>query len=137
MPLRHRQFVLLIGLAITQLMVSGIGQADTTRTYSPDLLAMQGRWIRNDAPYIVELRQNKSHKLQALYFNPRPIHVEKTETAIKDGLQYVMIRLQDIDYQGSVYLLYYYREEDALQGIYMHGASGQRFQVSFSRQIPP
>ncbi|MFC1831493.1 hypothetical protein ACFL0S_05690 [Thermodesulfobacteriota bacterium] len=119
------------------LLISGTGQAQNTNIYSPELLAMQGRWVRTDAPYIIELRQNQSHKLQASYFNPRPIHVEETETAKKDGLQYVMIKLQDVNYEGSIYLLNYNREQDTLQGIYLHGGSGQRFQVSFSRQTSP
>lgn len=137
MSLNYRRFVMAIGVLITHLMVIGIGQAQNTGIYSPDLLAMQGRWVRSDAPYVIELRQNNNYKLQALYFNPLPINVEKTETALKDGLQYVMIELQDVNYEGSVYLLNYNREQDALNGIYMHGASGQRFQVSFSRQTSP
>lgn len=137
MSLGYRWFFLVIAILITQMMANGMGQAQNAGIYSPDLLAMQGRWVRTDAPYVIELRPNESHKLQAFYFNPRPINVEKTETVKKDGLQYVMIKLQDVNYEGSVYLLYYYREQDALNGIYMHGASGQRFQVSFSRQTSP
>ena len=137
MPMTYRRLLLVIGALMIHLLVSGTGQAQNLGIYSPELLAMQGRWVRNDAPYIIELRQNQSHKLQASYFNPRPIHVEETETAKKDGLQYVMIKLQDVNYEGSVYLLNYNREQDTLQGIYLHGGSGQRFQVSFSRQTSP
>lgn len=115
----------------------GIGQAQDSNGYSLDQLAMQGRWIRTDAPYVVELRQSKNGTFQAAYFNPRPIHVEKTETEKRDGLHYIMILLQDVGYEGSVYLLSYNREQDALHGIYMHGASGQRFQVTFHRQTSP
>lgn len=137
MPMTYRRLLLVIGALMIHLLISGTGQAQNTNIYSPELLAMQGRWVRTDAPYIIELRQNQSHKLQASYFNPRPIHVEETETAKKDGLQYVMIKLQDVNYEGSVYLLNYNREQDTLQGIYLHGGSGQRFQVSFSRQTSP
>ena len=134
MTIKFRWQALVVAFLLIQLLGSGIAQAQNGQIYSPDLLAMQGRWVRTDAPYIIELRQDKSHALQASYFNPRPIHVEKTETASEKGRQYVMIELQDVNYQGSVYLLYYDRGQDALHGIYMHGASGQRFQVSFSRQ---
>ncbi|MGI9538431.1 MAG: hypothetical protein ACR2PB_15270 [Desulfocapsaceae bacterium] len=137
MPLTLKRLFLVIGILITHLMSNGAAQAQNTEIYSPELLAMQGRWVRTDAPYIIEIRQNENNKLQASYFNPRPIHVDKTETAKKDGLQYVMIKLQDVNYEGSVYLLNYDREQDALQGIYMHGGSGQRFKVSFSRQTSP
>ena len=130
----YRWLILAVAVLIVQWLGGGTGLAQNTGIYSPDLLAMQGRWVRTDAPYTIELRQDKSQVLQASYFNPRQIHVEETRTAHEKGLQYVMIKLQDVNYQGSVYLLYYDREQDALLGIYMHGASGQRFQVGFTRQ---
>lgn len=108
--------------------------AQEQEVYSPDLLAMQGRWVRSDAPYVIELKQDTTKKLQASYFNRRYIHVEKTETARQNGQQFVMIRLKDTNYDGSVYLLGYDRTSDALQGVYIHGASGQRFSVTFSRK---
>ncbi len=125
--------IVLVALSII-LMIHGIGLAQKTEYITPDLLAIQGRWVRTDAPYVIELKQGKGNTLQATYFNRRLIHVEKTETVTENGLQYIMIELQDVNYQGSVYLLSYDRNQDALQGIYFHGASGQRYQVSFSRQ---
>jgi hypothetical protein len=133
-PLRYKWLVLMLAVLTAPLTACGIGQAQDSPIYSPDLLAMQGRWVRTDAPYVIELRQDTVQGLRASYYNPRPIHVEQTRTAREKGLQYVMIELQDVDYDGSTYLLYYDRQQDALQGIYTHGASGQRFQVSFSRQ---
>lgn len=134
MSLPYRRLVPVAGILMILLTIAGLAQAQSTGYYSPDLLAMQGRWVRADAPYIIELRNSKSNTLAAAYFNPRPIHVEKTETAQKDGLQYVMIQLQDVNYEGSIYLLSYNREQDALSGIYIHGQTGQRFEVRFSRQ---
>ncbi len=127
----------MVAVLVTLLLAYGMGEAQSAGTYSPDLLAMQGRWVRSDAPYVIELKLDRNTMLKASYFNPRPIHVEKTETARKDGLQFVMIELQDVNYEGSIYLLNYNRDHDALDGIYMHGASGQRFRVSFSRQTSP
>lgn len=131
-PDKRLPVTVLVALTII-LMIHGIGLAQKTEYITPDTLAIQGRWVRTDAPYVIELRQGKG-TLQATYFNRRFIHVEKTETVIENGLQYIMIELQDVNYQGSVYLLSYDRNQDALQGIYIHGASGQRYQVSFSRQ---
>lgn len=132
----HNRWPALVIVALALLLISGgNGQAQKTGHITPDMLAMQGRWIRTDAPYVIELSQNKSNTMQATYFNRRLIHVEKTEMATKNGLQYIMIELQDINYQGSIYLLSYDRIQDALHGIYIHGASGQRYQVSFSRQV--
>lgn len=116
------------------LMTCDVVLAQQKAYYSPDLMAMQGSWIRTDAPYVIELRHSKSSGLKATYFNRRYINVEKTETAVKDGLQYVMIKLQDANYDGSLYLLSYYRSHDMLKGVYMLGSNGQRFQVSFSRK---
>lgn len=117
------------------LTLSSAGLAGNNEYATPDMLAIQGRWVRTDAPYVIELRQNKSNTLEATYFNRRYIHVETTETAVKNELLYIMIRLQDTNYQGSTYLLSYDRNQDALHGIYTHGASGNRYQVSFSRQV--
>jgi hypothetical protein len=132
-PDKRLPVTVLVALTII-LMIHGIGLAQKTEYITPDTLAIQGRWVRTDAPYVIELRQGKGNTLQATYFNRRFIHVEKTEIVIENGLQYIMIELQDVNYQGSVYLLSYDRNQDALQGIYIHGASGQRYQVSFSRQ---
>ncbi len=132
--LSYRWLVWAMGVLMAVVMVHGASQAQETGYYSPDMLAMQGRWVRTDAPYIIELRQGKSKKLQATYFNRRYINVEKTETAEQNGLHYVMIRLQDVNYQGSMYLLSYNREGDTIDGVYIHGASGQRYQVIFTRQ---
>lgn len=134
MSLLNRRFALVIGFLTFLFIMAGLGQAQDTGFLSPDYLAIQGRWVRADAPYVIELRNSKSNVLEATYFNPSPIHVEKTETAQKNGLQYVMIQLQDVNYEGSIYLLNYNRDQDALKGIYIHGKSGQRFEVSFSRQ---
>ncbi len=45
---------------------------------SPEMLALQGRWVRTDAPYVIELSHGQDGGLQAAYFNPKPIHVGKT-----------------------------------------------------------
>lgn len=135
MPPVKRLPVTVIVLLSIVLMISGIGLAQKTEYLTPDMLAIQGRWIRTDAPYVIELRLSNGNTLQATYFNRRFIHVEKTETAVKNGLQYILIELQDTNYQGSAYLLSYDRNQDALHGIYTHGASGNRYQVSFSREV--
>lgn len=127
--------VLLASLLLV-LLTKSFAHGGPIQYLTPDMLALQGSWVRNDAPYILELKLTEDNTLQATYFNRRFIHVEKTETAHEKGLHYIMIELQDVNYQGSVYLLSYDRKEDALRGIYMHGASGQRYQVRFYRKTP-
>ncbi len=102
---------------------------------SPDLLALQGRWIRTDAPYVIELRHAQDGSLQAAYFNPKPINVGKTETAEQVGLVQILIELQDANYPGSTYVLSYDRSQDLLEGIYFHPVSKQSYEVTFVRQL--
>ena len=91
MTLTHRCFFVIASISALLLIINERGIAQNTDIYSPDMLAIQGRWIRSDAPYIIELHHGEDNKLQATYFNRRSIYVNKTETAVKDGLQYVMI----------------------------------------------
>lgn len=114
-----------------------VSSAGKSGLLTPDILSIQGRWVRSDAPYVIELTQGKDGQLQSTYFNRKLIHVEKTETTQKNGLLYVMILLQDVNYQGSAYLLSYDRTKDALNGIYFHAASKKRFEVDFVRKTVP
>lgn len=108
--------------------------ASDTPLFHSDMNMMQGLWVRADAPYLIELTENTNGELQASYFNRKSIHVEKTETAEKNGLLYVMVLLRDVNYQGSFYLLSYKRENDTLLGTYFHAASRQQFEVKFKRK---
>ena len=112
--------------------IAGVEEPSTIR--SPEMLALQGRWIRTDAPYVIELSYAQDGSLQAAYFNPRPIHVGKTETAEQDGLVQILIELQDVKYPGSTYVLTYDRPKDILKGIYFHPVSRQSYNVTFVRQ---
>lgn len=126
-------------MAISLLVVIWLGcnpaYGQTAKPNSPDMLAIQGRWVRNDAPYVIELSQTQPGTLQATYFNSRLINVDKTEIAEKDGFLYVLITLDDINYRGSAYLLAYNRAEDALQGTYFHAGSQKTYEVGFIRRI--
>ncbi len=112
----------------------GIANADAVAVRSSEMLALQGRWIRTDAPYVIELSHAQDGSLQAAYFNPKPVHVGKTETAEQGGLVQVLIELQDANYPGSTYVLTYDRSKDLLQGIYFHPVSKQSYDVTFVRQ---
>ena len=113
----------------------GAAMAQSIEQNSPDMLAIQGRWIRTDAPYVIELRHSQDGSLQAAYFNPRPIHVGKTDFAEQGGLLQIMIELQDVNYPGSTYVLSYDRPQDILLGIYFHPESKQSYEVGFVRQV--
>ena len=116
-------------------MGSSAALAQAIEQTSPDMLAIQGRWTRTDAPYVIELRHAKDGSMQAAYFNPKPINVGKTEIAEQGGMVQVLIELQDVNYPGSTYVLSYDRPQDLLRGIYFHPESKQSYEVGFVRQV--
>ncbi len=128
--------LLVVCLFIAMNIVGTITVAEPLPALTPDRLAIQGLWIRSDAPYVIELRSTLGNgvSLQAKYFNPKPVNVEKTEMVEKNGQLHVLVVLQDVNYQGSYYFLSYNREKDILQGNYFHAASQQKYKVNFIRK---
>jgi hypothetical protein len=130
------QTFLVTFLFVTLVAGGGIAGAEgPIAAPSPDLMALQGRWVRTDAHYAIELHHASDGSLQAAYFNPKPINVGKTETAEQDGMVHVLIELQDVNYPGSTYVLSYDRSQDTLKGIYFLPASKQSYAVGFVRQM--
>lgn len=122
-------------LLAVMVLTNSLAWAQPAGQYSPDMMAIQGHWIRTDAPYVIELDHADDGSLQAAYYNPSPIHVARTELAEQDGLLQVLIELQDVNYPGSTYLLVYDRTHDHLGGYYFHPVSQQTFEVDFVRQV--
>ena len=93
-----------------------------------------GRWLRLDGGYIFEIRAvDPSGKIDALYFNPRPINIAKAE-ATRDGSKLnVFVELRAPNYPGSTYTLVYDQKQDQLRGTYFQAALGQSFDVYFVR----
>ena len=129
-----RRWAVLTTCFLSVLLPVGVTAIETTSLRSPAMLALQGHWVRTDAPYVIELSHAQNGSLQAAYFNPKPIHVGKTETAEQGGLVQVLIELQDVNYPGSTYVLTYDRPQDLLKGIYFHPVSKQSYDVTFVRQ---
>ena len=73
-------------------------------------------------------------RMDAAYFNPRPIHVVRAETSWKNGRQEVFIELQDTGYPGSTYTLDYNPAQDAFTGVYFQAVINKGFEVIFVRQ---
>jgi hypothetical protein len=132
---RYLLLVLSACLISSLLATSTVSATKTATMHSPDMLALQGRWIRTDAPYVIELSHAKGGSLQAAYFNPKPIHVGKTETTEQEGMVQILVELQDVNYPGSTYVLSYDRTRDLLEGIYFHPLSNQSYEVGFVRQV--
>ena len=95
---------------------------------------LQGRWLREDGGYILEIREVASDgRLTAAYFNPNPIHVSNAAVVEEAGALKVGIELNDINYPGCLYTLVFDPELDQLIGSYYQAALGQTFEVVFVR----
>jgi hypothetical protein len=104
---------------------------------SADNAKLAGRWLRPDGDYILEIRSvHKEGRLEAAYFNPRPINVSRAEWQnAETGLE-VFIELQDVNYPGCTYRLRYLTDRDMLVGVYYQAALGERYDVEFTRITP-
>ena len=91
-----------------------------------------GRWHRPDGGYVIEIRGiDADGKIDAGYFNPRPINVARAEASRDvDGLK-VFIELRDVGYPGATYMLTYNPRQNLLAGLYYQPTAGQTFEVVF------
>jgi len=95
---------------------------------------LKGRWVRQDGDYMIEIKSiAPDGKMEAGYFNPRPIHVGKAEAESREGSVRIYVLLADQGYPGSNYKLRYESGSDTLQGSYHQAASGETFSVIFDR----
>jgi len=99
-----------------------------------DTSKLIGRWLRPDGGYLLELSDPAQEgRLTAAYFNPHPINVSRAQWHVKDGYLVVLVELNDVNYEGSTYLLAYDPDTDQLAGIYFQATLKQRFEVVFQR----
>ena len=95
---------------------------------------LKGRWLRPDGGYILQIRTiDGGGKVDAGYFNPRPIHVSKAQASKEGGKIKVFVELSDVGYPGSTYTLTYDSKQDVLRGVYYQAAMKQSFDVYFTR----
>jgi hypothetical protein len=96
--------------------------------------ALRGRWLRPDGGYILDIWDiDASGKIEAVYLNPRPIHVARAEATGDGTTLKVSVELRASGYPGSTYTLRYDPTRDQLDGIYFQAALQQRFNVVFVR----
>jgi hypothetical protein len=96
---------------------------------------MEGRWVRTDGGYVVEVRSvDPGGKVDAAYFNPRPIHVSRAEASQDGATARLFLELRDVNYPGSTYSLSYDAGRDVLEGSYFQALERQSYDVSFVRQ---
>jgi len=95
---------------------------------------LTGRWQRLDGGYVLEIKNiGAQGVMDAAYFNPRSIHVEKAKASQDGDGTKIFIELRDVNYPGSTYSLTYDAANDRLQGIYYQAVERLRFEVAFMR----
>ncbi len=102
---------------------------------APEAQRVAGRWLRPDGGYVLEIRSvGADGRLDAAYFNPKPINVAEARVRTVDGPVEVFVELRDANYPGATYRLVYEPRDDVLIGLYTQPAVGQTFEVTFVRQ---
>ena len=112
------------------------GDADTGKPApsQTDFQRLEGKWVRPDGGYVLELRNvKKDGSLAAAYYNPRPIRVFRAEAGRKDGKITLFVELRDVNYPGSTYTLQYDPASDRLRGTYFQAVQRQTFDIEFVR----
>jgi hypothetical protein len=96
--------------------------------------ALNGRWLRPDGGYILEIRDvDAGGKIEAVYLNPAPITVARAEATRDGSTLKVFVELRAPGYPGSTYTLTYDPKRDQLAGVYFQAALRQSFDVVFVR----
>lgn len=104
------------------------------RVVRPEFQKLKGKWERLDGGYVIEIKDvDAEGKLDAAYFNPKPIHVARAQAAMDGATLKAFIELRDVNYPGSTYTLVYGPSSDQLTGIYYQALQQQSFDVTFIR----
>ena len=120
-------------LALPDILPAANGSAQPTANIDPKLL--EGRWVRPDGGYILELKNIKDDgSLTAAYFNPRKINVSQTFWSMNEEKIALFVELRDINYPGSKYILRYDPATDRLTGNYFQAMERQTYAVVFLRE---
>jgi len=102
---------------------------------TPDVNQLTGDWLRTDGGKTIRINgASPDGKLDAEYFNPKPMHVGQAEWLVKNNSLVIVVELQDVNYPGSRYALEYFPAEDELAGIYYQAVDKENFEVEFVRQ---
>jgi len=108
--------------------------ATTPRAQETSTQRLIGNWVRTDGGYIIAVRSvDPAGRVDAAYFNPRPINVSRAEAVLKGKTARLFIELRDEGYPGSTYTLEYDSTNDALVGVYFQAVQQQSYNVMFVR----
>jgi hypothetical protein len=105
------------------------------RNTSPDKDKLLGRWVRSDGSYEIEIFSTAADgKIDAGYFNPNPINVDKAEWSIIEDKLFIRVILKDVNYPGSTYTLLFLPDKETLTGNYFQALEGVNYDVIFTRK---
>jgi hypothetical protein len=121
---------MLFALAAATINIAG-AQGPTTIPFDK----LTGAFSRPDGGYTIVIKSvAPDGKLDATYYNPRPLPFEKAQ-ATRDGKTFkVFLELTAGGYNGSTYTLTYDPESDQLKGVYYQAVQKQSYEVFFVRK---
>ena len=104
--------------------------AATPADYQP----LTGRWARTDGDYAIEIKGiNADGKVDAAYFNPRPINVARAEASRDGSVLRLFMELRDSGYPGCLYKLTLDKSARTLTGTYFQAAQNETYEVTFEK----
>jgi hypothetical protein len=107
---------------------------ESSHETAPGFAFLKGRWRRPDGGYVIDVKDvDSSGRVDAAYFNPKPIQVSKAEVTREGSTANLFIELRDTGYPGCTYTLAYDPQTDQLRGVYFQAVIRQIFDVVFSR----
>lgn len=107
---------------------------ESSQETAPGFAFLKGRWRRPDGGYVIDIKDvDSAGRVDAAYFNPKPIQVSKAEATREGSAANLFIELRDTGYPGCTYTLTYDPQTDQLRGVYFQAVIRQIFDVVFSR----
>jgi len=98
------------------------------------LKKLEGKWERTDGGYVIELKNpTPDGKINAGYYNPKPIHVGRSGWQYTAGKIIVTVELQDANYPGSLYTLQFFHRDNVMAGTYFQAVEKVNYDVEFRR----
>lgn len=106
----------------------------------PGFQMLNGRWLRPDGGYILEIRSvDSGGKIDAVYLNPKPINIAKAEATRDGSTLKIFVKLRAPNYPGSTYTMTYDQEHDQLPGGFIfrrYSSRASTFSTSLWQTIP-
>jgi hypothetical protein len=126
-------FALVMGLYV----IGGFSLFDSNHAVAEaqiDFKELIGRWIRSDGGYVIDIKSiDAEGKMEAGYYNPRPIYVSVAKVTRESNRIKIFIELRAVGYPGSTYTLAYVPRNNVLVGFYYQANLRQNFEVLFTK----